>query len=130
MPQKGSRLGKPVRGRGAKSWRVDEDREPYGELGKPPRKRRKKFEHELMDENWGQEKTTLVKAKTTGGGDFEPVEEHDDTGRSKDHHDHAEEPRVVEVESQEHHPYRRESLQPSLENVVGPPSLLTTSRRD
>ena len=122
-------MGKPVSGRGAKSRRGDEDRKPGAELGKPPRKRRKKFEHALMDENWGQEKTTLVKAKTTGGGDFEPVEEHDDTGRSKDHHDHAEEPRVVEVESQEHHPYRRESLPPSLEKLVGLPLLLTIFRR-
>ena len=128
---KGSRLGKPVTGRGAKSRRVDEEREQYGELGKPPRKRRKKFEHALMDENWGQEKTTLVKAKTTDGGDFEPVEEHDDTGRSKDHPDHAEddqEPRVEEVGSQEHiilTPSLQERIPPTITGKYGGTSLIT-----
>ena len=84
---KGSRFGDPVSGRGAKSRRGDEDREPYGELGKPPRKRRKKFEHKLMDENWGQEETTLLKAKMTGEGDSESVEELEDTRRSRYHPD-------------------------------------------
>ena len=116
--KKWSRLGEPVSGRGPKSRRGDDDMEAGGEIGKPPKKRSKKFEYELMDDTWGQEKTTLEETKTIKSEGTESKEEHEDDRTNKDHSDHTkdgQEPRVEGLVSQEPN-----ILRPSLQVRVPP----------